>query len=76
MIVLGYYDGPTAGVMKCQECGAEYRFDLFDWDEREEEPDVRVVAFRPLPPGSFAELVEALPKVKGAPSCPIGFPAG
>jgi hypothetical protein len=59
MITLAYYDGPTAGIAQCQCCPAEYRFMMVDWDD---DQDVRIHAFAPLPAGSFMRVENILAK--------------
>jgi hypothetical protein len=56
MVVLGYYDGPTDGIIQCANCSEEYRFDLLDadWDAATEVP--RIFSLTPMPPGSLEQL--------------------
>ena len=55
MIVTDYYDGPTAGVFKCDLCDRAFRFFMVDWDDRQE---VRIHALFPLPEESFKRIEE------------------
>lgn len=55
VLALGYYDGPTEGVLRCGS-GEVYRFELLAWDD--ETQDLRVFALAPLPPTAWDQLVE------------------
>jgi hypothetical protein len=70
IIALGFYDGPTAGVLECAACGTAYRFDMLDWDD-----DHRVRLFRlgALPPGAFDQCVEILARTD-TPRWPVWVP--
>lgn len=46
VLALGYYDGPTEGVLQCGH-GETYRFELLAWEP--ETQDVRVFGLSPLP---------------------------
>jgi hypothetical protein len=70
IIALGFYDGPTAGILQCASCGAVYRFDMLDWDDNQE---VRVFRLASLPPGSLDEAIRAFDKA-GPPSWPVWVP--
>jgi len=61
MVVLEFYDGPTSGLLQCAACGAEYHFDMLDWDGDHE---VRVFRLAALPAGSLDRFVSALAKVE------------
>jgi hypothetical protein len=58
-VVLGYYDGPTAGLTRCPECARAYRFDLLDWDD---EQDVRIFSIAPVPLDAFDAVLKACPQ--------------
>ena len=61
IIALDWYDGPRSGLLQCEVCGREFRFELLD--ERLDEgdgPDLRVYSLAPLPAGSIAKVVAAL----------------
>jgi hypothetical protein len=70
VIALGYYDGPTSGLVQCAECERAYRFDLLGWDEGQ---DVRIYGLAPLPATSFDRLVDALSRYQ-APGWPVWVP--
>lgn len=55
VIVFGYYDGATDGVMELAD-GLVYRFDLADETHNPEGCDERQFDLRPLPPGSLDRL--------------------
>jgi hypothetical protein len=46
IVVTGYYDGPTEGVVECAACGMCFAFVLLDWDEQQ---DLRIFSLAPLP---------------------------
>src|SRR3954447_1080191 len=56
-VVLGFYDGPTSGLLQCAGCGAEYYFDMLDWDG---DHRVRVFRLARLPAGSLNRFAAAL----------------
>jgi hypothetical protein len=60
VIALGYYDGPTHGLIELADAGSVYRFRLIDecqeWDEAKD----RAYALFPMPDDSFERLVEHL----------------
>ncbi len=70
VIALGYYDGPTSGILQCGVCLAEYMFDMIDWNQTEDGEDTRIFVLCPLPKGSFGEIVKFFPKGK-CPSMPV-----
>lgn len=70
VIAFGYYDGPTAGVAQCAACEQAYKYDLLAWDENQ---DVRVYSFAPLPAQSFQQIVKAC-SVLGEPRWPVWVP--
>ena len=55
MIMLDYYDGPTSGLIKCEVCCRVYKFGMVDWDDDQE---IRIHAFAPMPPDSFQAVEE------------------
>lgn len=57
VIALGYYDGPTEGVLQTAE-GAAYRFDLIGEEHNPDGLDDRTFALRLLPEGAFEEVAE------------------
>jgi hypothetical protein len=54
MIVLGFYDGPTAGIVECALSHRVYRFEMLDWDD---EQRVRIFRLAEMPPETVAECV-------------------
>jgi hypothetical protein len=65
-IVLGYYDGPTEGIVRCQKCGRVYHYVMVAWDEGQ---DVRVYALWALRLDLFSQ-VERLLVAEGPPRYP------
>lgn len=57
MLIAGYYDGPTEGVIECRDCGQTYAFRMLAWDEHQ---DVRIFAVVPLAE-RFSEIRGAYP---------------
>jgi hypothetical protein len=57
MIALGFYDGPTSGIVECESCFAAYKFTMIDWDNRQE---IRVFSLASLPAQSLEEVVGIL----------------
>lgn len=53
IIMLEYYDGPTAGLMKCEVCNRVYKFVMVDWDDRQE---IRIHALAPISSDSFERI--------------------
>jgi hypothetical protein len=58
-VCFNWYDGPAEGIVVCEVCGREYRF---DWIEVNEEEIARVFALYPLPSGSLQAFREIKPK--------------
>jgi hypothetical protein len=54
VLALGYYDGPTEGLLQCVS-GSVYRFHLLAWDEATQ--DLRVFGLAALPSAAFTQLV-------------------
>jgi hypothetical protein len=69
ILALGFYDGPTAGVLQCG-CGAAYRFDMLDWDG---EHRVRVFRLAALPRGSLDQCAAAFAQSE-PPRWPVWVP--
>lgn len=72
MILLGYYDGPTSGVLQFRD-GAVYRFTMPDEDEqlcRQSFP--RDYAFHPLPADALDRL-EAVLAEHAVPQRPVWY---
>jgi hypothetical protein len=61
-IALGYYDGPTNGVIECANCSGEFRFDLLDviWNAPLDVP--RIFSLAPLPEDSLDRLAAVCPQ--------------
>ena len=53
IIMLDYYDGPTAGLMKCQICNRVYRFTMVDWDDHQE---IRIHALAAISPDAYERI--------------------
>jgi hypothetical protein len=74
IIALGWYDGPTAGLLQCGACSREYRFELMDeLFDGEDEQDLRVYSLAPLASGSVTRLTDALSRYE-PPRTPIWVP--
>ncbi len=57
VLILGYYDGATDGVLQLGEGERSYRFAMLQGGESAEESDGREFQLRPLPPESWDRLV-------------------
>ncbi|HKI37454.1 MAG TPA: hypothetical protein VKA46_36705 [Gemmataceae bacterium] len=64
VLALGYYDGPTEGVLQVGPSGGVYRFAMTDEfpGEGTNDTDLRSFTLSPLPPGSLDALVDLLAK--------------
>jgi len=71
LLVLGFYDGPTSGILQCGTCSAVYKFDMLDWDDIHE---VRVFRLASLPVDSLDQCVKALAQPK-PPRWPVWVPS-
>lgn len=71
ILALGFYDGPTSGVLRCAACRTDYRFDLLDWDE---DQAVRIFRLARLPEGALEECVQALGQPE-PPRWPVWMPS-
>jgi hypothetical protein len=69
-VALGFYDGPTSGMVQCEVCSAVYRFLMMDWDDRQE---VRVFSLASLPVQSLEQVIQTLSPYD-PPSWPLWFP--
>ena len=56
IIMLDYYDGPTAGLMKCELCNGVYKFTMVDWNDHQE---MRIHALASISPDAY-ERIEKL----------------
>jgi hypothetical protein len=70
-IVLGWYDGPTEGLVRCGACGRNHRFELLD--SVDEDRGVRLYSLAPVPADTMDRLVEALAPFM-TPSWPMWAP--
>jgi hypothetical protein len=70
-IVLGWYDGPTDGLVRCGACGRNYRFELLD--SLDEDHGIRLYSLAPLPADTMDRLVDALSSFM-TPSWPMWAP--
>src|SRR5205814_1229173 len=57
VIALGYYDGPTEGVVQEGEGGPVYRFQMLAWDG--DTQDLRIFSLAPLPVDALERLAAA-----------------
>ncbi len=71
ILALGFYDGPTSGVLQCSTCSAVYKFDMLDWDDDHE---VRIFRLAPVPPDSLDRCVSIL-AAAGPPRWPVWVPS-
>ena len=71
VLALGYYDGPTDGLLRCED-GRVYRFEMLAWDS--ETQDVRVFSLAPTPPAAFDQLA-ALFARREKPRWPVWAPS-
>ncbi len=55
VIVQDFYDGPTEGVVGCYGYGVTYKFEMLDWDDKQ---DIRIFRTSPLSYKYFAEIVK------------------
>jgi hypothetical protein len=72
ILALGFYDGPTEGLLQC-ETGRVYHFKILAWDQ--ESQDVRVFGLAPMPPGAFDRLTELFAQHE-EPRWPFWVPSG
>jgi hypothetical protein len=70
IVALGFYDGPTFGVLRCNACQSDYKFDMLAWDETHE---VRVFRLGALPSGTLEQCVQVLGTVS-PPQWPVWVP--
>lgn len=60
-VILDYYDGAVSGVTKCAICSDAFRFEMLEWDKRQ---NFRAFELRSLHPKLVASLVRLLTKVE------------
>ena len=70
-VVLGWYDGPTDGLVRCVACKRVYRFELLD--SVDEDRGIRLYSLAPLPAESWDRLVDLLSPYT-TPSWPMWVP--
>jgi hypothetical protein len=70
-IVLGWYDGPTEGLVRCGACGRNYWFEMLD--SVDEDRGIRLYSLAPLPADTMDRLVEVLSPFM-TPSSPLWAP--
>jgi hypothetical protein len=71
VIALGWYDGPTEGLVRCGACGRTYRFDLLD--SVDEDLGIRLYSIAPVPADTMDRLVDVLSAFM-TPSWPMWAP--
>jgi len=70
IIALGFYDGPTSGIVQCEICSAIYKFEMLGWDDDQE---VRIFSLAPLASAAWTRMVNLLSKHE-SPKWPLWFP--
>src|SRR4051812_42058969 len=60
VLILGYYDGATDGVLQLGDGGPEYRFEMTRERHDPDGCDERTFDLRPLPAGALDRLADAL----------------
>jgi hypothetical protein len=71
VIALGWYDGPTEGLVRCGDCARVYRFDLLD--SVDEDRGIRLYSLAPVPADTMDRLVDVLAPFM-TPSWPMWAP--
>lgn len=71
LVALGYYDGPTEGVVELADGWGAYSFNMIAADT---ERDLRAIKLATLPPTKFDELVRLLEEELGPARWPIWVP--
>lgn len=71
ILALGFYDGPTEGVLQCGP-GRVYHFEILAWDP--ETQDVRVFSLAPMPPAACDRLAELFAR-REKPRWPMWVPS-
>jgi hypothetical protein len=71
ILALGFYDGPTSGVLQCRTCAAVFEFEMLDWDEGHE---VRIFRLASLPDDSLDQIVQVLAPAE-SPHWPVWVPS-
>lgn len=70
IIVFGYYDGPTSGIVQCRLCTTVYKIETLDWDNMQ---DMRICSLALLQTPYFNQLVNLLTPL-GTPTWPVWVP--
>lgn len=70
IIALGYYDGPTSGVVQCSVCSSAYKYEIVAWDDNQ---DLRIYVLAPLREELFVDFVKTLSELE-APKWPVWVP--
>lgn len=70
IIVLGYYDGATSGLVRCGNCQKAYRFELVAWDRNQEN---RIYFLADIEPHVFDSIVKTLQSIE-KPTWPYWMP--
>jgi hypothetical protein len=70
-LVLGWYDGPAEGLVRCGACGRVYRFELLD--SVDEDRGIRLYSLAPVPTDTMDRLVDVLSPFM-TPSWPMWAP--
>jgi len=70
LVILGYYDGATSGVLQCEMCQTAYRFEMLDWDEKQK---VRNIALPHFPKTHLTISWKFSNNVENNLTGPIGF---
>jgi hypothetical protein len=71
VIALGFYDGATDGLLKCELCSVAFKFSLIVSDEDDE---VRVFRLQRIAAGSFERIVDFISNHLGGPMWPVWVP--
>ncbi len=71
VLALGYYDGPTEGLLQDGQGSSVYQFRMLAWED--ETQDLRIFGLAPLPATAFAELAEAYARHQ-SPRWPVWVP--
>lgn len=71
ILALGYYDGPTEGLLECGPGGQVFRFRLLAWEP--DTQDLRIFELAPFPATAFEELAGAFAAVE-QPRWPVWVP--
>jgi hypothetical protein len=72
VLALGYYDGPTEGLMRCGAEGPTFVFRILAWEA--DTQDLRIFSLAPLPAAAWAQLVEAYSLLE-KPRWPVWVPS-